>query len=94
MNAWNKFLLVGVLALDSVAHGAVPRSRIAVVKAVAAVPASERTYAAALADGTLRILTQNGVKADLVSDGALDAALKGRDLAFLVTNILLVHFDH
>ena len=65
--------------------GAVPRSRIAVVKAVAAVPAAERAYAASLADGTLRILTQNGVKADLVADGALDAALAGRDLAFLVT---------
>ena len=62
-----------------------PRSRIAVVKAVTAVPAAERAYAASLADGTLRILTQNGVKADLVSDSALDAALAGRDLAFLVT---------
>ena len=62
-----------------------PRSRIVVVKAVTAVPASERTYAASLADGTARILAQNGVKADLVADGALDAALTGRDLAFLVT---------
>ena len=65
--------------------GAVPRSRIVVVKAVTAVPAAERGYAASLADGTLRILAQNGVKADLVADGALDAALAGRDLAFLVT---------
>ena len=65
--------------------GAVPRSRIAVVKAFYAVPAAEPAYAASLADGTLRILAQNGVKADLVVDGALDAALAGRDLAFLVT---------
>ena len=62
-----------------------PRPRVVVVKAVTAVPASERAYAASLADGTLRLLTQNGVKADLVADGALDAALRGRDLAFLVT---------
>ena len=86
---WPAFVLVVLGALCSVVCGAAqrpqPRSRIAVVKAVAAVPASERTYAASLADSTLRILTQNGVKADLVSDGALDAALKGRDLAFLVT---------
>ena len=62
-----------------------PRSRIVVVKSVVAVPASERAYAASLADGTARILTRNGVKSDLVSDGSLDAALRGRDLAFLVT---------
>ncbi len=84
-----RFLLAGLLVLASAVNGATPRpqprSRIAVVKAVAAVPASERTYAASLADGTLRILTQNGVKADLVADVALDAALRGRDLAFLVT---------
>ena len=66
--------------------GAVPaRSRIAVVKAEVAVPASERAYAASLADGTARILARNGVKADLVSDAYLDTALAGRDLAFLVT---------
>ena len=86
---WTAFVLVFLGTLCHVVCGAAPRpqprSRIAVVQAVAAVPASERTYAASLADGTLRILTQNGVKADLVSDGALDAALKGRDLAFLVT---------
>ena len=73
----------------SVVCGAVPRpqprSRIVVVKAVTAVPVVERAYAASLADGTLRILAQNGVKADLVADGALEAALAGRDLAFLVT---------
>ena len=85
MNAWNKFLSVGFLALGLVVHGAVPRSRIVVVKSIVAVPASERAYAASLADGTARILTRNGVKADLVSDGSLDAALRGRDLAFLVT---------
>ena len=66
--------------------GAAPvRSRIAVVKAEVAVPASERAYAASLADGTARILARNGVKADLVSDAYLDTALAGRDLAFLVT---------
>ena len=84
-----RFLLAGVLAVVSAVYGAAPRpqprSRIVVVKAVTAVPASERTYAASLADGTARILAQNGVKADLVADGALDAALTGRDLAFLVT---------
>ena len=84
-----RFLLAGVLAVVSAVYGAAPRpqprSRIVVVKAVIAVPASERTYAASLADGTARILAQNGVKADLVADGALDAALTGRDLAFLVT---------
>ena len=80
-----KFILMFLCGLCFAAAGAVPRSRIAVVKAVAAVPAAERAYAASLADGTLRILVQNGVKADLVADGALDAALAGRDLAFLVT---------
>ena len=87
MSMWKfRFLLAGFLAVFSVAYGATPsRSRIAVVKAFYAVPASERAYAASLADGTQRILAQNGVKADLVADGALDAALAGRDLAFLVT---------
>lgn len=66
--------------------GAAPvRPRIVVVKAEAAVPAQERAYAASLADGTARILARNGVKAELVSDTSLAAALVGRDLAFLVT---------
>ena len=39
MNAWNKFLSVGFLALGLVVHGAVPRSRIVVVKSIVAVPA-------------------------------------------------------
>ena len=90
MSMWKfRFLLAGFLAAVSAVYGAAPRpqprSRIAVVKAVTAVPAAERAYAASLADSTLRILTQNGVKADLVADSALDAALAGRDLAFLVT---------
>ena len=81
-----RFLLAGVLAVVSAVYGAAPRpqprSRIVVVKAVTAVPASERTYAASLADGTARILAQNGVKADLVADGALDAALTGLEFHF------------
>lgn len=87
------FMVASSLALFSAAQvrGASPkppsrtRPRIAVVKAVYAVPKSERAYAASLADGTARILAKNGVKADLVEDGSLDAALAGRDLAFLVT---------
>lgn len=90
MKGWmSRFLIAVFLAAVSAVYGAAPRprprSRIVVVKAVTAVPAAERAYAASLADGTLRILAQNGVKADLVADGALDAALAGRDLAFLVT---------
>ena len=92
MSAWrHTALLAGVLALCAAASGAAPRpqpqprARIAVVKAFYAVPAAERAYAASLADDTRRILAQNGVKADLVADGALDAALAGRDLAFLVS---------
>ena len=83
-------LLVSCL-MSHVTHGAAPRprpqprSRIVVVKAVTAVPVSERAYAASLAEGTVGILARNGVKADLVADGALDTALAGRNLAFLVT---------
>ena len=84
-----RFLLAGVLAVVSAVYGAAPRpqprSRIVVVKAFYAVPASERAYAASLADGTASILSRNGVRVDLVADGALDAVLAGRDLAFLVT---------
>ena len=70
-------LLVSCL-MSHVTHGAAPRprqqprSRIVVVKAVTAVPVSERAYAASLAEGTVGILARNGVKADLVADGALE----------------------
>ena len=90
---WIAFLLVSMGAMCSIVCGAAPRprpqpqprSRIVVVKAVTAVPVPERAYAASLAEGTADILARNGVKADLVADGALDAALAGRNLAFLVT---------
>ena len=70
-----RFLLAGVLAVVSAVYGAAPRpqprSRIVVVKAFYAVPASERAYAASLADGTASILSRNGVRVDLVADGGL-----------------------
>lgn len=61
-----------------------PRSKFVVVKTVTACAASERGYAASLATRTVRWLADGGVKADLVDDRALDSALLGRRLAYIV----------
>lgn len=60
------------------------RAKIAVVTSVASCRAADRAYAASLAEKTVRWLGEGGVKADLVTDRALDAALAGRRLAYLV----------
>ncbi len=77
-----------VMALDAGAKTSArktpTRSPIAVVQTVAACPAAERGYAAALAETTRRWLADGGVKADLVDDRALGATLAGRRLAYLV----------
>ncbi len=62
----------------------VPRAKIAVVQAVTACKAADRGYAASLANWTVRWLADGGVKADLVDDRALEKALAGRRLAYLV----------
>ncbi len=61
-----------------------PRAKIAVVQAVTACAASERAYAASLAEKTRRWLAEGGVHAALVDDRALASALAGRRLAYLV----------
>lgn len=89
----NRFVLLPVLVVmgglsiaAKPAPKAVPRAKIVVVKSVAACKVSERGYAALLADRTARWLSSGGVKADLVADGALDGALSGRRLAYLVVS--------
>lgn len=66
------------------AKAASVRAPIAVVKSVYSCPAAERSYADTLASRVGRWLKDGGVKADAVDDGALDAALAGRRLVYLV----------
>lgn len=75
--------LMSLVVLGSMAKTA-PRAKIVVVKSVAACRVADRGYAASLAEKTVRWLGEGGVKADLVNDWSLDAALEGRRLAYFV----------
>lgn len=60
------------------------RASIVVVRTETACLPADRSYAATRASRAERWLSQGGVKVDVVGDGALDSALVGRKLAFLV----------
>ena len=66
------------------AKPAAPRAQIAVVKSVLSCPAAERGYADTLASRVGRWLKDGGLKADAVDDRALESALAGRRLVYLV----------
>ena len=67
------------------AKNASVKSPIAVVQATTACAAADRGYAESRAKWTQRSLSEGGVKADLVGDGALARDLAGRRLVYLVT---------
>ena len=82
-------MLAAALACLSAAAKPAPkavRAPIAVVKAVVACPAADRGYSGSLAARVGRWLRDGGVKADDVDDRALDAALAGRRLVYLVVS--------
>lgn len=82
--AFGRVVLLCALLAACAAAGAQARSRIAVVKSVAACAAADHAYAATLADRARRWLSDGGVTVDLVDDRSLDAALAGRRLVYLV----------
>ncbi len=81
-------LLCAIPLLAAKTKALVPATRtpIVVVRTETACLPAERTYAASLASHAERWLSQGGVKVDVVGDGALDSALAGRKLAFMVAS--------
>ncbi len=77
------FLMLAV-AVGLVQGAVAPRRPIVVVKPMESCAPGDRAYAAALSGHVVRWLREGGVAADLVDDRALEQALAGRRLAYLV----------
>ena len=77
------FLMLA-LAVGLVQGVVSPRRPIVVVKPMESCAPGDRAYAAALSGHVVRWLREGGVTADLVDDRALEQALVGRRLAYLV----------